>query len=86
MASDFLFRKVSETEKTKIKKEAKQILDNFSKKLSKIDKKMPEQGIERPESERAEKTSTESNFSRETMLKNAPNKNKDFIILEKKKW
>jgi len=36
--------------------------------------------------ERAEKTSTESNFSRETMLKNAPNKNKDFIILEKKKW
>lgn len=86
MTSDFLFHKVSKAEKTKIKAEAKAILDNFSKKLSKIDKKIPEQTIERQESERQEKTKRKEKFSRKIMFENAPEKNKDFLIAEKKKW
>ena len=41
---DFLFHKVSEKEKEEIKKQAKSIMDKFSEKLSKIDKKIPEWG------------------------------------------
>lgn len=106
--SDFLFHKVSEKEKEEIKKEAKRIMDNFSKKLSKIDKKIPEPLIERDDFEREEyptapqqspghpsqrnakfKTQPdkeEKEDFRKRFFENAPNKNKDFIIAEKKKW
>lgn len=89
--SNFLFHKVSKKEKAQIKKQAKKIMDDFSKKLSKLDKqKIPESFIERSQGERKEKseltTKQEKDFSRETMFKNAPNKNKDFIIAEKKSW
>ena len=85
---DFLFHKVSEHEKEQIKKEAKGIMDKFSKKLSKIDKKISEPLIERDEFEREESFNEKeinSDFM-ERILKNAPNKNKDFILAEKKKW
>ena len=52
--SDFLFHEVSEQEKEKIRKEAKAIMDNFSKKLSKVDGKISESFIERAECERKE--------------------------------
>lgn len=84
---DFLFHKVSEKEKEEIKKQAKSIMDKFSEKISKIDKKIPEPLIERKEFEREEKQGKESNSDfRKRMFENAPNKNKDFIIAEKKKW
>ena len=85
---DFLFHKVSEKEKEQIKKEAKSIMDKFSKKLSKIDKKISEPLIERDEFEREEsfKEKEANSDFRERILKNAPNKNKDFILAEKKKW
>ena len=84
---DFLFHKVSEEEKGEIKKQAKDIMDKFSKKLAKVDKKISEPLIERDEFEREEKEDLEidSDF-RERLFENAPNKNKDFIIAEKKKW
>tara|TARA_Y100000310_G_scaffold138285_1_gene137172 strand:- start:7239 stop:7499 length:261 start_codon:yes stop_codon:yes gene_type:complete len=84
---NFLFHKVSEKEKEEIKKQAKDIMDKFSKKLSKIDKKIPEPLIERKEFERDEVNGKESDSNfRERMFENAPEKNKDFIIGEKKGW
>ncbi|HJZ19279.1 MAG TPA: hypothetical protein VJ208_04185, partial [Candidatus Nanoarchaeia archaeon] len=53
--SDFLFHKVSESEKESIKKEAKKIMDDFSKRLSSIKEKIPEPSVEREEFEREEK-------------------------------
>lgn len=83
---DFLFHKVSEKEKAEIKKQAKSIMDSFSSKLSKIDKKMKEPLIERPEGERVEGKESCSKIDRDIMFNNAPDKNSDFIIAERKKW
>jgi len=84
---DFLFHKVSEEEKKEIKKQAKDIMEKFSKKLAKVDKKIPEPLIEREEFERVEGEGEESSSDfRKRMFENAPSKNEDFIIAEKKKW
>ena len=61
-------------------------MDSFSKRLSKIDRKMPEPLIEREEGERAERKRTDLEIDRKTMFENAPKKNKDFIISERKSW
>ena len=84
---DFLWHSVSEEEKEKIKEEAKQIMDNFSKKLSKVKGKVSEPLIERSESERKEGNGSEpdSDF-RKRFFENAPNKNEDFVLTEKKSW
>ena len=85
--TDFLWRKVSEKEKEDIRRQAKKIMDDFSEKLSKIDRKVPESMIEREKGEREENSSEDcSEIDREIMFNNAPDKNKDFIIAEKKKW
>ena len=83
--SDFLWHKVSEKEKEDIKKQAKGIMDSFSKKLSKL-KDIPEPVIEREECERTEGNVKCQEIDREIMFANAPKKNKDFIIAEKKTW
>jgi Asp-tRNA(Asn)/Glu-tRNA(Gln) amidotransferase C subunit len=84
---DFLFHKVSEKEKEEIRKQAKKIMDDFSKQLSKIDQNKEEPIIERKEFERNEKeVKVDESFSREIMFKNAQNKNKDFIVAEKGEW
>jgi len=84
---DFLFHKVSEKERAEIKEQAKDIMDKFSKKISKVDKKIPEPLIEREEFERQEGEGKESDSGfRKRMFENAPKKNKDFILTEKKKW
>ena len=85
--SDFLFHEVSEEEKEDIKKEAKGIMDSFSKKLSSVKEKIPEPIIEREnfEREEGEGNSCDEDF-RERMFENAPNKNDDFILAEKKSW
>ena len=85
--SDFLFHEVSESEKEDIKREAKEIMDRFSKKLSKIKEKIPEPIIEREEFERVENEGNECDDDfRKRMFENAPNKNGDFVLAEKKKW
>ena len=88
---DFLFHKVSDSEKEEIKKQAKDIMDKFSERISKVKSKIPEPLIEREEFERLEeKTPVDSEKSnsdfRKRLFENAPKKNKDFIIAEKKKW
>jgi Asp-tRNA(Asn)/Glu-tRNA(Gln) amidotransferase C subunit len=85
---DFLWHAVSEKEKEDIKKEAKRIMDSFSKKLERINKKTEEPIIERNKCEREEtpnEEKTDSEF-RKIMFENAPNKENDFIIGEKGGW
>ncbi len=77
---------VSEQEKAKIQKEAKQILENFAKSLEKVkfkESKVKEQlGGFREEQEGKE---ADPDF-RKRFFDNAPQKDGDFIIAEKKKW
>jgi hypothetical protein len=55
MTNAFTWHKVSDSEKNSIKKEAKKIMDDFSKALEKIDKKGEIiEGVERDEFEREE--------------------------------
>lgn len=83
--SDFLWHKVSEREKEDIKKQAKRIMDSFSKKLSKV-RDIPEPVIEREECERIEENGKCLELDKKIMFENAPKKSKDFIIAEKKTW
>lgn len=85
--SDFLFHNVSEKEKEEIKGQAKAIMDSFSKKLDKVDEKISEPLIEMDKGEREEvdRETMDMDF-RKRMFENAPIKNKDFLIAEKKKW
>tara|TARA_Y100000310_G_C20449734_1_gene700088 strand:+ start:324 stop:587 length:264 start_codon:yes stop_codon:yes gene_type:complete len=86
MADDFLFHEVSDKEKQEIKKQAKQIMDSFSSKLSSIKDKTEEPFIERKEGERKEESGECQSIDREMMFENASNKNKDFIVAEKGGW
>jgi len=83
---DFLFHNLSEKEREEIRKQVDSILNSFSAKLSKIDGKVEDNFIEKEEYERKEGEEIDKSFSREIMFNNAPEKNKDFIIAEKKKW
>ncbi len=84
---DFLWHKVSEKEKQEIQAQAKQIMDNFSEKLSKIKDSLEDSSVEAEFGERVEEEGkSNENFSKELMFKNAPNKDRDFIIAEKKSW
>ena len=56
---DFLWHSVSEKEKEDIKKQAKGIMDSFSKKLSSIKEKISEPIIERDDFERIERQKAE---------------------------
>jgi len=85
MANEFLNRKLTEKEKEGIKKQAKEIMDNFASKLSEI-KKRKKETISEKEFERKEGINNKNFIDKEIMFQNAPNKNEDFIIAEKKKW
>ena len=76
---------MDEKERAKIQKEAKVILDKFSKALSGV--KAVESDVVREVDRREEKEGEgcDSDF-RDVMFENAPSKTKDFIIAEKKSW
>ena len=85
--NDFLWHAVSEKEKEEIKKQAKQIMDSFAKKLEPIAGKIKDEPlIEREEGERQEGTGKPAEIDKEIMFENSPEKNDDFIIAEKKSW
>jgi len=70
-----------------IQKQAKEILDKFSKELDKVKEQVGETFVEREEDRREEGEGKEGDsYFRETMLKNAPSKEGDFIVAEKGKW
>lgn len=84
---DFLFHKLNEEEKSRIREQAKKMLDSFSGKISKVQVSEDEPVIERKEFERGEKNGENCDISfKKIMFENAPHKNKDFIIAEKKSW
>lgn len=83
--ADFLWHKVSEKEKEEIKKQAKSIIDSFSKKLSKVGE-IEEGFVEREEFERVEGKGECSDIDKGVMLKNAPKSDGDFVIGEKGGW
>lgn len=88
MTEGLLYHEVSEKERKDIEKQAKHILDVFAKEISKIEIKDKGGIIERDNGDREEKEKDfeENEISREIMFENAPNKNKNSIIAEKKKW
>ena len=83
----FLHKDLSLEEKRKIEDDVKNIVDSFGKVLSSIGD-LPEEGaIERDVSFREEISDFDCDLDfRKRMFENAPQKNKDFIIAEKKKW
>ncbi len=83
--SNSLWHEVSEKEKEKIRKESKNLLNEFSSKLSKI--KTTEAHFENGEGVREEGDgwNTDPDF-RDLTLLNAPFVEDDFIIAEKGAW
>ncbi|MDP2925021.1 MAG: hypothetical protein Q8N99_01485 [Nanoarchaeota archaeon] len=75
-------------DKALIEKQAKDILNKFSIALEKVEKEHIESFfIDRDEFDRKEKNiSKPKQGFKEKILKNAPNKDKDFIIAEKGGW
>jgi len=70
-----------------VKKQAKQILDKFAKALEKVDDSGVNFYVDREEFEREEKKGKEGILGfKDSMLKNAPRHDKDFIMAEKGNW
>lgn len=80
---------MEEKEKQAIKEEAKKLLEKFSKSLEsvKLGKGEEEWNVERASDRRKEKEgkSCDNDF-RKILFENAPSKDRDFIIAEKKTW
>lgn len=76
---------MDEKETEQIKSETKKLLDEFSKALEKV--KSEESNVERSEDRRKEGgVKVEDENFRKIMFDNAPAKNEDFILAERKKW
>jgi len=88
MVEGFVWKEVTEKDKEEIKNQAKDILDDFSEKLSNIDLREEEGFIDRDLVDRIESSLGKCEIDRDIMFDNAPisNKDKGFIIGEKKKW
>ncbi len=88
MASEMMWRKLSEGDKKAIQDKAKKIMLEFGKSIEKLPE-MPDSFVERAEFERAEGSEDggrSDNDFRKIMFENAPKKDKDSIIAEKGKW
>jgi len=72
----------------KIKRQAKQILDNFADALASVEKETKKQvNVDREEFERKEGNEKECNPKfKQAFLKNSPAHDDDFIIAEKGNW
>ena len=79
-------RKNGEIKREEVRKQAKEILDKFAKSLESV-KFKEKKGKKELEGfrEEAQGLKGDEDF-RKRMFENAPNKNDDFIIAEKKKW
>lgn len=77
---------ISEEKREEIRKDARRVLDKFSKELGKV--KIPKDNEEeecRGFREEGEGVKGDEDF-RKRMFENAPEKDGDFIVAEKKKW
>ena len=82
----FVWKKVSENLKKQIKKDAKKILDDFSKSLESIEDKKLLSGVERNKQVRSESKVVCDKEFRKLFFSNVPRKDGDFVLTEKKKW
>ena len=83
----FLHKDLTDDEKKRIGEDVKQIIDSFGKVLGSLGDLPLEGSIEMEETFRSETLEFPcDNGFRARILENAPNKNKDFILAEKKKW
>ena len=83
----FLHKKLDEEDRKQIKEDVKKIVESFGDVLKSLEN-LPEEGfIQRASSFREEKKEffKDLNF-RERVFENSKNKNKNFLIAEKKKW
>ena len=84
--SDYLWHKISENERKKIEKEAKDLILSFGDALEKLPK-MPESLVERNKDVREEtKVCVPDKEFRDVMFKNAPKTKDDCIVAEKGEW
>ncbi len=72
--------------KEEIRKQAKQIMDNFIKALDKAEDIKESFGSERKDSTRAKIKKHKDPYFRERVFRNAPKKRDDFLVMEKKNW
>ncbi len=82
----FIWKKVSESLKKEIQRDAKKILDSFSKSLRGIEDKKLLSGVERDKQVRSEKGVKCDKEFRKLFFNNVPKKDGDFVLAEKKKW
>lgn len=84
----FLYKKLSGKEKKEIKKEADLIIEKFSKNLEVLKGLPDESGVRRQETMRlSHKEGKKGDVEfKKRIFANTPNKNKYFIIAEKKSW
>jgi Asp-tRNA(Asn)/Glu-tRNA(Gln) amidotransferase C subunit len=78
---------MNEKEREEIKKQAKEIMDKFAKSIDSVKDKVQDSSVERDKDRREEREgkSSDADF-RKIMFSNAPSKEGDFILGEKKKW
>lgn len=70
----------------KIRRQAKAIMDEFIKALDRAGKLEGKAWIERDENTRQGKKTKADNSFRERMLKNAPRKDGNYVLTERKSW
>ena len=86
MASELIWKKLSEEEKKKIEENSKKLILEFGDTLDKLPE-MKESFVEREQFEREEGEGSVSDSTfRDLMFKNAPNVKDNCIIAEKGKW
>ena len=72
---------------SEIEKQAKQILDKFASALEKVENRKEESYVDREDFERIEKEGNECEEGfKDKILKNAPEHDDDFILVEKGSW
>ncbi|MDD5086726.1 MAG: hypothetical protein PHV16_03145 [Candidatus Nanoarchaeia archaeon] len=73
-------------DKTKIKKQIEKVMHDFIKELNKAEGVKQDFGSERDKSTRDVIKKDQDKDFRKLMFENAPKKNQDFILMEKKHW
>ncbi len=82
---DFLWHKTSKDEREKIKKDAKKMMDSFSKKISRISEKKSIKDLTERERKDKKEDGCKTDLQKR-ILENAKQKTNHSIVAEKKKW
>ena len=78
---------LDDKKREQVRKQAKAIMDKFAKSLDSIKEKVSDSFVERDQDRRQEGEEKVTDFHfRKIMFENAPSKNGDSILGEKKKW